>query len=84
MAGVVVGIAGPNETVIRHMVPFFAGDFAGFATDAHSRISEEPNLDVVAHVGVPTLVRTVCAFANHENQIRKAGKVDRLVPKPMA
>jgi hypothetical protein len=65
MTGVVVRISRPNEAVIRHIVPFFAGDFAGFATDAHSRISEEPNLDVVAHVRVPTLIRTVCAFADH-------------------
>jgi hypothetical protein len=65
MPGVVVGIARPNETVIRHMVPFFARDFAGFATNAHSRIGEEPNLHVVAHVRMPTLIRTVCAFANH-------------------
>ena len=50
MAGVVVGIARPNETVIGHLVPFFACDFAGFATDAHSWISEETNLNVVLHV----------------------------------
>jgi mannose/fructose-specific phosphotransferase system component IIA len=55
------------------MVPFLARDFAGFATDAHSRIGEEPNLDVVTHVTVPTLIRAVCAFADHKNQIRKAG-----------
>ena len=65
MTGVVVGISRPNETVIRHLVPFFACDFAGFATDAHSRISEETNLDVVAHVRVPALIRAVCAFADH-------------------
>ena len=65
MAGVVVGIARPNEAVIGHLVPFFARDFAGFATDAYSRISEETNLNVVAHVRVPALIRTVCAFANH-------------------
>ena len=47
------------------MVPFLARDFAGFAADAHGRISEEPNLDVVAHVGMPALIRTVCAFADH-------------------
>jgi hypothetical protein len=65
MAGVVVGIARPNETVIRHMVPFFAGDFAGFATDAHSRIGEEPDLDIVSHVRMPALICAVCAFADH-------------------
>ena len=65
MAGVVVGIARPNKAVIGHVVPFLARDFAGFATDAHSRIGEEPNLNVVAHVRMPALVRTVCAFADH-------------------
>src|SRR5262245_26877787 len=67
MAGVVVGITRPNETVVRHLVPFFAGDFAGFATDANSRICEEPDLDVVAHVRMPTLIRTLCAFADHKS-----------------
>ena len=65
MAGVVVGIARPNEAVIGHVVPFFARDFAGLATDAHSRISEETNLNIVAHVRVPALIRAVCAFADH-------------------
>ena len=65
VTGVVVGIARPNETVVRHMVPFFASDFTRFATDAHSRIGEEANLDVVAHVRMPTLIRTVCAFTDH-------------------
>ena len=66
MAGVVVGIARPNEAVIGHVVPFFARDFAGLAADAHSWISEETNLNVVAHVRVPALIRAVCAFADHE------------------
>ena len=66
MAGVVVGIARPNEAIIGHLVPFFARDFAGFATDAHSRISEETNLNVVADVGMPALIRAVCALADHE------------------
>ena len=74
VTGVVVGIARPNEAVIGHLVPFFARDFAGFATDAHSWISEETNLNIVAHVRMPALIRAVCAFADHENQIRKAGK----------
>jgi hypothetical protein len=39
--------------------------FAGLATDAHSWISEETNLNVVAHECVPALIRTVCAFADH-------------------
>ena len=65
MAGVVVGIARPNEAIIGHLVPFFARDFAGLATDAHSRISEEPNLDTIAHVGMAALIRAFCAFADH-------------------
>ena len=65
MAAVVVGIARPNEPVIGHLVPFFARDFAGFATNAHSWIGEETNLHIVAHVRVPALIRTVYAFADH-------------------
>jgi hypothetical protein len=65
VAGVVVGIARPNKAVIGHVVPFLARDFAGFATDAHSWISEETNLNIVAHVRMPALVRAVCAFTDH-------------------
>jgi len=65
MAGVVVGIARPNEAVIRHLVPFFARDFAGFATDAHSWIGEETNLNIVAHVRMPALIRAVGTLADH-------------------
>ena len=65
MAGVVVRIARPNETVIGYVVPFFARDFARFATDAHSWIGEEPYLNVIPHVGVAALICAVCAFADH-------------------
>ena len=65
MTGVVVRIARPNETVIGYVVPFFACDFARFATDAHSWIGEEPYLNVIAHVGVAALICAVCAFADH-------------------
>ena len=65
MTGVVVRIARPNETVIRYMVPFFACDFARFATDAHSWIGEEPYLNVITHVGVAALICAVRAFADH-------------------
>ena len=65
MARVIVRISRPSEAVIRYLVPFFARDFAGFATDAHSRIGEETNLNVVAHVRVPALVSAMCAFADH-------------------
>jgi hypothetical protein len=56
------------------VVPFFARYFAGFATDADRRIGEETNLNIVAHVRMPTLIRAVCTFTDHENKIRKAGK----------
>jgi hypothetical protein len=65
VTGVVVGIARPNKAVIGHVVPFFARDFARFAADAHSRIGEESNLDVVGHVRMTALIRAVCAFADH-------------------
>ena len=47
MASVVIGISRPRETVIRHVIPFFAGDFAGFAADADGRIGEKADFDVV-------------------------------------
>jgi hypothetical protein len=74
LASVIVGIARPNETIIGHLVPFFARNFASLAADAHSWIGKEANLNMIAHVRVPTLIRTVCAFADHtKNRIRKAG-----------
>jgi hypothetical protein len=57
------------------VVPFLARDFARFATDAHSWISKEANLDMIAHERVRALVRAVCAFTDHVKiRIRKAGK----------
>ena len=47
------------------MVPFLARDFARFATDAHSWIGKEANLDMIAHERVPALVRAVCALTDH-------------------
>ena len=82
MAGIVIRISRPNKPVVGNMVPFFARDFAGLATDAHSWISEEPNLNVVAHVRMPALIRTVCAFADHaKNRIRKAGTQENRAEK---
>src|SRR4029077_1097079 len=69
MPGVVIGISRPNEAVIRHFVPFFARDLARFATNAYRGIGEETDFDVFLHVIVPTLVRTVCAFADHRLSI---------------
>src|SRR5580765_7599283 len=73
VTGVVVRISRPGEPVVWYVVPFFTCHLAGLAADAHGRIGEESNLNVVAHVRMPTLIRTVCAFSDHENQIRKAG-----------
>jgi hypothetical protein len=49
MAGVVVRISRPAEPIVGHVVPFFACDFASFATDANARIGEEADLDVILH-----------------------------------
>src|SRR4029077_1676640 len=67
VTGVIVRIARPYEAVVRHLVPFFAGDFARFAADADSWVSEEANLDTIVHIGVPALIRAVCAFADHDS-----------------
>jgi len=65
VAGVVVGISRPREAVIRHLVPFFARDFASFAADANARIGEETNLDAILHVRVLPLIRALDPFADH-------------------
>ena len=66
MPGVVIGISQPRKAVIRHFVPFFACDLAGFATNAHTRIGEETDFDIFLHVVVLTLVCALCSFANHK------------------
>jgi hypothetical protein len=48
----------------NRLEPFFARDFACLATDAHSWISKETNLNGVAHVRMPALIRAFCAFAD--------------------
>jgi hypothetical protein len=68
MASIVIRISRPNEAVIGDVVPFFARDFASFATDADSWISEEANLNTIAHVGMAALIRAFCAFADHGTQ----------------
>src|SRR5437867_1338240 len=73
VAGVVVRIPRPSETVVRHLVPFFARDLARLATDAHGWISEETDLHIFLHEIVAALVRAFCSFADHaKNKIRKA------------
>jgi hypothetical protein len=69
MSGVVVRISRPNEAVIRHVVPFFARDFASLTADANRGIREESHFDVIAHVGMLPLIRTLNAFANHRLSI---------------
>src|SRR6266576_1663781 len=65
MAGVVVGISRPRESVIRHLIPFFARDFASFAADANTRVGEETNLDVIFYEGVSALIGALNSFADH-------------------
>ena len=67
VASVVVGISRPRETVIRHVVPFFARDFASFAADANARVGEEADLHFLLYEIVVALVGAFCAFADHEN-----------------
>src|SRR5437016_1026982 len=66
MACVVVRISGPNEAVVRNVVPFFARDLARLAADAHGWIREETDLHIFPYVIVPALVRALCAFADHK------------------
>jgi hypothetical protein len=40
-AGVVVRVARPVKSIVSDAVPFFAGDLAGFASDAESRVGQE-------------------------------------------
>ena len=65
MAGVVVRISRPGESVIGHMIPLFARDFASFAPDANTRVGEEANLDVILHKGMSALIRALNSFADH-------------------
>src|SRR6266480_4514118 len=69
VAGVVVRISRPREAVIRNLVPFLASDFASLTTDANRGIREESHFDVIAHVGMLPLIRTLNAFANHRLSI---------------
>ena len=68
MAGVVVGISRPMETVIRHFVPFLAGDFAGLAADANARVGEEADFHAILDEGMPPLIGALNAFADHEEE----------------
>jgi hypothetical protein len=53
------------ERPVRHLIPFFARDFASFAADANSRVGKKSDFDVVVHVGMLPLVRALNAFAYH-------------------
>ena len=67
VAGVVVRISGPGETVIRDLVPFLACDFAGLAADANARVGKKPDLDVILHVGMFSLIGAFNSFADHNS-----------------
>src|SRR6266481_2040241 len=69
MTGVVVRISRPGEAVVRHLVPFFARDFASLAANANARVGEESHFDVVLHVGMLPLIRALEAFADHRLSI---------------
>ena len=56
---IVVRISRPRETVIRHVIPFFARDFASFAANANGRVSEEADLYFFLHEIVVALVRAL-------------------------
>ena len=62
---IVVRISRPRETIIRHVVPFFARDFASFAANANARIGEETNLYFFLYEIVMALVSAFRAFADH-------------------
>src|SRR6266581_4326803 len=65
MACVVVGISRPGKPVVRHVIPFFACDFASFAANANGRVSEEADLYFFLHEIVMALVGAFRAFADH-------------------
>ena len=65
MAGIVVGVAGPNVAIVGDLVPFLARDLASLATDADGWISEEANRCAFFDIGMAPLVRALNAFADH-------------------
>ena len=65
VASVVVGISRPCETVIWHVIPFFARDFASLAANANARVSKETNLYFLLYEIVMALVSAFRAFADH-------------------
>ena len=69
VTGVVVGISRPRESVIGHLIPFFAGDLASFAADADARVSEEADLDTILDVGMLPLIRALDSFADHRSSV---------------
>jgi hypothetical protein len=67
VAGVVIRISRPSETVIRHLVPFLARDLASFAADANARVGKEADLDAILHVGMLPLIRALDSLADHRS-----------------
>src|SRR5438128_11015550 len=62
VACVIVGISRPNIAVIRHVIPFFARDFASFAANANGRVSEEADLYFFLYKIVMAMVGAFCVF----------------------
>jgi hypothetical protein len=65
VAGVVIRISRPGKAVVGHVIPFFTRDFASFAANANTRVSEESHFDVIVHVGMLPLIRALDSFADH-------------------
>ena len=65
VAGVIVRISQPGETVVGHFVPFLARYLASFASDADGRISEKADFNIILHVRMPALICTLTSFADH-------------------
>ena len=65
VAGVVVGISRPRESVIRYLIPFFARDFTSFAADANTGVGEKPDFDVIIHVRMFSLIGALDSLADH-------------------
>src|SRR5262249_34932540 len=65
VAGIVIRISSPRETIVRHMVPFLASNLTRFAPDASGGWVEETVLDFFLQVIVPPLICVVSSFADH-------------------
>src|SRR6476660_6421297 len=64
-AGGVVGISRQRESIVRHLVQFFARDLASLAPYANPRFGQEPTLDVILNEGMSALIGPLNSFADH-------------------